>query len=122
MSVTKNKIIDWVTFLINASIAIALVLGGQFLASGLLLKPSQEDIAMGNKFMILGIVLFLFYIYALKKKTLKFYLLSVLLTVSAMVVWIKFEGSSDVAAFLPFYLIIFLPLSFYKYKLHTKIN
>ncbi len=115
MSDRKNRIIDWFTFLVNGLVAISLIAAGWFLSGW---YPSSTDVIIGNSLIVSGLILLVFYFYVLKKKTYKLYASSILITVVCMVSWILFEGSMDVAAFLPFYLLVFIPLSIYKSKFH----
>jgi len=69
---------------------------------------------------LIGIILFFAnFFYFIRKQFQKIHH-SIIIALLAMILWILIEGSMDVSAFLVVYLIIFLPLVFYKYKLNRK--
>lgn len=118
---SKNTIINIITFLFHLVISLPLLAGGYISRNPLFgVRPNQEELIIGNIAIISSLILFVASIFMLYRKNFKTYIISVLIAIISMVGWIIIEESMDGQLFLFIYLIIFLPLSFYKYKLNKK--
>jgi hypothetical protein len=110
----KNKVIDIFTLLIHVILSMSLSAMGWFMAGW---SPESEDILLGNFIMTSSAILLIFYLVVFLKKNTKLYIFSILVTIIITIAWILLEGSMDAQIILFAYIIIFLPLSIYKYKL-----
>jgi hypothetical protein len=115
----KNKIIDIITFITHFIISISFVLLGWFAISWANSYRTEEDLTIYYFIIIAGIILFFINFYILFTSSFRAYLITLATTLVSAIIWAKTEGSIDVYFLLPFYVIIFAYLAFYKYKLNN---
>lgn len=115
----KNKIIDIFTFITHFIISLSFVWLGWFAISWANAWRTGENLTIDYFIIIAGIILFFVNLSLLFKHSFKTYIITLLVTLTSAITWITIEVSTDVSNILPIYVIIFVPLAFYKYRLNN---
>jgi hypothetical protein len=105
----KNKIINIITFIANLLVSAVFVLLGWVSGYG-----GETNYLI----ILIGIILFIFSFRILVKNSFRSYIISVLIAIGGILGWVLVVASMDMKWLLLGYLIVFLPLSLYKYKLN----
>ncbi len=118
---SKNRFVNLFTLVVHFFISVSLFMVG---VSGYSwdshFNRSMTTGSLVAYFLIISVAIILFFMnfLVLSKGGFKRYLVLILTASFSMFAWVVIEGSMDVSAFLLVYLIVFIPLTFYKHNLY----